>query len=127
MVTASDDHTVRVWVPVVKGEFISIKGHSGAVRSACFSPTDGSIFASASADKSVKIWSVQRAKAKTTQKLKIRNYDFVTSYAKHTNWVNCVRFSSNGNLLTSCSDDKTIRVSENTKLIQSFNGRGERQ
>lgn len=35
---------------------------------------------------------------------------FLTSFTGHNNWVRCVRFSPDGKMLVSCSDDKTIKL-----------------
>lgn len=109
MISASDDNTVRVWVPIIKGEFLSIKAHSAAVRSACFNPVNSSQFATCSNDKCIKIWSVQHCKTKTNA-TKFKSHDFITSFTNHNNWVRSVRYSQDGRLLCSAADDKTVRV-----------------
>lgn len=109
MISASDDSTVRVWVPIIKGEFLSIKAHSAAVRTACFNPVNSSQFATGSNDKSIKIWSIQHCRTKTNV-TKFKSHDFISSFSNHTNWVRSVRYSLDGRLLCSASDDKTVRV-----------------
>ncbi len=103
--SASRDKTVRVWVNSARGESSDFRGHSAAVRSVCFSPGTGGpdgtgggqFILTGSDDKSVKVWTVQRHK-------------FVTSFGGHTNWVRCARYSPDGGVIASCSDDKTVRV-----------------
>lgn len=36
--TGSQDQTVRMWVPSIKGRCDQIKAHNGAVRTVCYSP-----------------------------------------------------------------------------------------
>lgn len=35
---------------------------------------------------------------------------FLSTFHGHTNWVNCVRFSQNGQLVCSSSEDKTVKL-----------------
>ncbi|KAI8682368.1 Ricin B-type lectin domain-containing protein [Fusarium sp. Ph1] len=61
LVSASDDHTVRLW-RVSDGKCIQeLLGHKDAVFSAIFFPS-GDLIASGSADKTVKLWSVEDGK-----------------------------------------------------------------
>jgi WD40 repeat protein/serine/threonine protein kinase len=116
----------------------TLKGHSGMVASVAFSP-DGKRLASASADKTVKVW--ETATGHETLTLK-GHTDLVASVAfspdgkrlasasadktvkvwetatghetltlkGHTNWVESVTFSPDGNRLVSASRDGTVRV-----------------
>lgn len=45
------------------------------------------------------------------------------SFNGHTNWVRCAKFSLDGRLLVSCSDDKTIKVWDiiSGQCIRTFN------
>lgn len=71
-----------------------LDGHSGLVSDVSFSP-DGKYIASASDDKSVKIWN--------------RNGKLLHTL-KHDNRVNSVSFSPDGELIASASDDSTIKL-----------------
>jgi len=51
----------------------------------------------ASDDKSVKIWGVGRRK-------------FISALLGHNNWVRCARYAPDGQLIVTCSDDKTVRL-----------------
>lgn len=44
------------------------------------------------------------------------------SFKGHTNWVRCARFSPDGKLIASCSDDKTVKIWDiaTNKCIKTF-------
>ncbi len=73
-----------------------LRGHRAAVLSVCFSP-DGKRIASASADKTIKLWD-----AGTGTKIR--------SLSDHTEGVLCVAYSPDGKRLVSASADQTLKI-----------------
>ncbi|XP_075352933.1 POC1 centriolar protein homolog B isoform X4 [Mycteria americana] len=108
LASASQDRTVRLWIPCIHGESSVLKGHTASVRSVSFSH-DGHFLVSASNDKSIKIWSVRH------QRLSF-------SLFQHTHWVRCAKFSPDGRLIASCSEDKSVKIwdTRNKTCIDSF-------
>ncbi|MBN3943729.1 caspase family protein, partial [Nostoc sp. NMS9] len=73
-----------------------LEGHSNWVYNVVFSP-DGKTIASASADKTVKLWNAATGKEIITLK-------------GHSNSVNSVAFSPDGKTIASASADKTVKL-----------------
>ncbi|PVV01587.1 hypothetical protein BB560_003990 [Smittium megazygosporum] len=76
--------------------------HQKAIRSVCFEPTKGDIFASASFDGGTGIW------AKNSS----GEYECCTSLEGHENEVKSVNWSPSGQLVATCGRDKTIWIWE---------------
>ncbi len=74
----------------------TILTHGGAVRTVEFSPVNASLFASAGDNNTIKLWD-------------LRN-DTVTTFRGHSDQVNAIAFSPNGQLLASGGDDWTFRL-----------------
>jgi WD40 repeat protein len=94
------DARVKQWSTdfSLKNEVI---GHIYAIHDLQFSP-DGKWFATASMDKTVKIWE--------TQGLKLLKVLDATRHGGHKNSVNKLIWSSFDDLLVSASDDKNISI-----------------
>jgi hypothetical protein len=96
IVTASSDHTARVWDTATVKELIRFAEHKEAVLSAVFSP-DGTMIASGSRDETVRIWDSKQG----TRSITLRG---------HGSSVNSVAFSTDGRFVLSGSDDQTARL-----------------
>ncbi|MEG4797561.1 CHAT domain-containing protein, partial [Microcoleus sp. LAD1_D1] len=73
-----------------------LEGHSNSVFSVAFSP-DGKTLASASRDKTIKVWNLQSQKP-------------IATLPGHSDWVISVAFSPDGKTLASASYDGTIKL-----------------
>ena len=83
-----------------------LQGHSGSVWGVSFSP-DGNTLASASDDRTVKVWT--------------REGELLHTLEGHSGIVRGVSFSPDGNTLASASDDSTVKVwSPQKQLIAAF-------
>lgn len=95
-VTASSDHTARLW-DVLRGQEIAVlKGHDAEVWSAAFSP-DGRRVMTVSFDKSARLWDVETG-------------DTVAVLKGHRGEVNAAAFSPDGRRMLTASYDNTARV-----------------
>ncbi len=135
LVSGSDAKTIKLWSAVDGKELWSHKAHSDYVRSVVWSP-DGKMLASASIDKTVKLWSLEGKELRT-----IKNSSWVESAAwspdgkmlawgsndgsiklwalegkelktltGHDDVVRSVNFSADGRMLASGSDDNTVKL-----------------
>ncbi len=96
LVSASKDHTIRIWDANSGSGLRTLRGHTGQVLSAAFSP-DGKRIVSASDDKTVRIWDAQTGKN-------------VQTLEGHTGYVSSATFSPDGRRVATASGDATVRI-----------------
>ncbi|KNA23049.1 hypothetical protein SOVF_028360 [Spinacia oleracea] len=97
LVSGSDDFTMFLWEPSVsKHPKARMTGHQQAVNHVYFSP-DGQWVASASFDKSVKLWNGVTGK-------------FVAAFRGHVGPVYQISWSADSRLLLSGSKDSTLKI-----------------
>uniref|UniRef100_UPI0016896B77 WD40 repeat domain-containing protein n=2 Tax=unclassified Calothrix TaxID=2619626 RepID=UPI0016896B77 len=104
-------HTIYTLQDVVyKFNFKTLNGHRETVESISFSP-DSKTVASASRDKTVKLWDLNTGREIQTLK-------------GHTQVVNSVSFSPDGKTVASASNDTTVKLWDvnSGREIQTFNG-----
>ncbi|EKF39662.1 hypothetical protein MOQ_000111 [Trypanosoma cruzi marinkellei] len=97
LISCSDDNTMFLWAPQEQTTPLGrLTGHQGAVFHIQFSP-DGTLIASCSADKSVKLWNAADGK-------------FITTFRGHVAPVYHVSWSLDSRLLVSGGRDSTLKL-----------------
>ena len=126
LASGSYDKTVKVWslkqdgasnilpcpsaplFPCSPSVLFTLDGHADSVMSVSFSP-DSEILATASKDKTVKLWT--------------RNGRLIKTLTGHKGWVTGVTFSPDGEMLASASDDGTVKLwNRDGGLLKTFEG-----
>lgn len=97
LVSGSDDFTLFLWSPETdRKSLCRMTGHQQLINDVKFSP-DGRLIASASFDKSIKLWDGKTGK-------------YVTSLRGHVKAVYQISWSADNRLLVSGSADSTLKV-----------------
>lgn len=126
IVTTSQDGTSLVWDVATGEKSAPFTGHDGPVYSAVFSP-NGDTVASAGEDNRVMVWNPSKLKPRDYAKLAageaVEPPKF-TAFDGHTAAVRDVRFSHDGAMLVSASQDNTIRVWDvaSANAVKTFRG-----
>ena len=97
--TASWDHSVRLWNVATGMCEKTLSGHSKDVLSVCFSP-DNRLIMSCGRDRTIKLWNT------------LGECQFTLDKKGHNDWVSCVRFVPNMEKprIVSCGFDKVVKV-----------------
>jgi len=96
IVTASHDHTGRLWDAASGAALGTLEGHTGWVESVAFSP-DGQRILTASRDGTARLWDAASGTALATLE-------------GHTDWVESAAFSPDGQRILTASRDNTARL-----------------
>jgi coatomer subunit beta' len=100
VLSCSDDMLIKLWSWEKDWDCVQIfEGHSHYVMQACFNPKDTNTFASASLDRTVKVWSIGQPTPNFTLE-------------GHEKGVNCVDYFTGGDrpYLISGADDKLVKI-----------------
>ena len=112
MASCSDDFTVMLWSTEgkMKSPIAKLTGHQQPVNHVAFSP-DGTLLASTSFDKSVRLWNGVTGK-------------FIAALRDHVGAVYHARFSGDNTMVLSCSSDSTLKIwnIRTKKLIRDLVG-----
>ncbi|MGE5340991.1 MAG: NACHT domain-containing protein [Candidatus Omnitrophota bacterium] len=96
VLSASDDHTLKLWDSGTGREIHTLTGHKDIVWGCAFSP-DGRTVLSASSDRTLKLWNAGTGRE-------------IRTFSGHTNWVYACAFSPDGTTVLSASWDHTLKL-----------------
>ena len=110
VVSASDDHTLKLWDLPSGKEIRTFTGHQNIVWGCAVSP-DGKNVVSASEDQTLKLWDLQNGKE-------------IRTFSGHKGPVMDCVVSPDGKTVVSASEDKTLKLwdLESGKEIRAFTG-----
>jgi U3 small nucleolar RNA-associated protein 13 len=104
LLSGSRDSTVRLWKRAAGGLYEAVAdlaGHTDAVSAVCFSPATPTVFASAGADSTLKLWEVSPADNHVHARWTVKAHD---------KDINSVAISPNGKIIVTGSQDKTAKL-----------------
>jgi hypothetical protein len=113
IVSASGDHTLKVWDAVTGEERLTLRGHTDWVRGCAISP-DGTWIVSASGDHTLKVWDAVTGEEQS-------------ELFGHASMVSGCAISPDGTWIISVSSDHTLKLwySNNNRCICTFPTDGE--
>ncbi len=100
LATAGFDNVVKLWDIAADGSLKEKKvlaGHTGPVYAVAFHPTDAKLVATASQDKTARVWDMTDGKMKT-------------EFKGHTDIVDTIAFSPDGKSLATGGADKSVKL-----------------
>ena len=120
ILSASDDHTIRIWNWQSRQSLILLTGHCHYVMCAQFHPKDDFIV-SGSLDQTIRLWDFSKLRERLTtgkvntsgkggQDFSISDVEPIAKGDAHDRGVNWVSFHPTENLILSSADDKKIKV-----------------
>jgi WD40 repeat protein len=95
-VSASDDHTLKLWDLENGAELATLRGHSAPVNAVAVTP-DGKLAVSSSYDKSVKVWDLEETRE-------------ICALVGHSHLVNLLAITPDGGKVVSASYDRTLKL-----------------
>lgn len=113
LLSGGRDAMLKVWD--VKDDFnniTSVPAHLYTLNDLAFHPTNPALFATASRDKTIKIWYFEPQNAELTMGVTLLKVLDTVRYGGHVNSVNSLLWSPFNNQLLSASDDRSIIVWE---------------
>lgn len=105
IISGSDDGTVKLWELHTGNLLYSLAGHSGYVLSVTMSP-DGKTLAGGCGEV-IRLWD-------------LINDKWIGDLAGHSGWVRSIAFSKDGQTIASGSEDNTVKLWQDGKLIRTL-------
>lgn len=96
LISASEDHTIKVWDIATGQEIYTLTGHTGSVLTLVLT-SDGKQVISGSADHTIKVWSLETGQE-------------IYTLRGHQGIIPTLALSSDGKILYSGSEDKTVKL-----------------
>ena len=110
MLTASADHTVKVWNLQTGLELQTLRGHTDFITGVVVGP-DRRRAVSCSHDGTLKVWDIEKG-------------DALLTLRGHEDWVTCLAVTEDGQIAVSGANDKTLRIWDlaNGRLLHTLSG-----